>query len=230
MRAPLLVLSWKSLANRGLSVGLTVLSIVLSVSLFLGVEKIRTGVRASFDSTISDTDLIVGARGGAINLLLYSVFRLGDPTANIDWDSYRLIATAPGVEWAVPISLGRQPSRLSRGRHDDGIFPPLPLWPQPTAGTCPRRDLRRAPMRPCWVPKWPGGWITSWATRSICPTGSAMSALPSIPTMISRSSAFSPPPARRSTGRSMSRSRASRPSMRAGKPAPRRAGVTPRPR
>lgn len=106
MRAPLLVLSWKSLANRGLSVGLTVLSIVLSVSLFLGVEKIRTGVRASFDSTISDTDLIVGARGGAINLLLYSVFRLGDPTANIDWDSYRLIATAPGVEWAVPISLG----------------------------------------------------------------------------------------------------------------------------
>jgi putative ABC transport system permease protein len=106
MSLPLLTLAWKSLANRGVSVGLTVLSIVLSVVLFLGVEKIRTGVRDSFNSTISDTDLIVGARGGALNLLLYSVFRLGDPTANMGWDSYELIASAPDVEWAVPISLG----------------------------------------------------------------------------------------------------------------------------
>ena len=106
MRLPLLTLALKSLANRGVSVVLTVLSIVLSVSLFLGVENIRTSVRDSFNSTISDTDLIVGARGGAINLLLYSVFRLGDPTANIGWGSYRLIDTAPGVAWTVPISLG----------------------------------------------------------------------------------------------------------------------------
>ena len=69
MSASLLTLAWKSLANRGVSVALTILSIVLAVMLFLGVEKIRTGVRASFDSTISDTDLIVGARGG--DLLCY---------------------------------------------------------------------------------------------------------------------------------------------------------------
>jgi len=106
MRAPLLTLAWKSLVNRSLSVGLTVLAIVLSVSLYLGVEKIRSGVRDSFNSTISDTDLIAGARGGALNLLLYSVFRLGDPTANMGWDSYQLIASAPNVEWTVPISLG----------------------------------------------------------------------------------------------------------------------------
>ncbi|MDF1768588.1 ABC transporter permease [Maricaulis sp.] len=106
MRAPLLTLAWKSLLNRGLSVGLTILAIVLSVTLYLGVEKIRSGVRDSFNSTISDTDLIVGARGGSLNLLLYSVFRLGDPTANMGWDSYELVASAPNVEWAVPISLG----------------------------------------------------------------------------------------------------------------------------
>ena len=106
MNTSLLTLAWKSLANRGVSVSLTILSIVLSVTLFLGVEKIRTGMRESFNSTISGTDLIVGARGGALNLLLYSVFRLGDPTANMGWDSYQLIATAPNVTWAVPISLG----------------------------------------------------------------------------------------------------------------------------
>lgn len=106
MNSALFSLAWKSLLSRGTSAILTVLAVTLAVSLFLSVERIQSGVRASFNSTISDTDIIVGARGGAINLLLYSVFRLGDPTANISWESYERISTAPGVEWAVPISLG----------------------------------------------------------------------------------------------------------------------------
>ncbi|WP_300555670.1 ABC transporter permease [Maricaulis sp.] len=106
MNPALLRLAWKSLINRGTSAALTVLAVTLSVTLFLSVERIQSGVRTSFNSTISGTDIIVGARGGAINLLLYSVFRLGDPTANIGWQSYQRIAGAPGVAWAVPISLG----------------------------------------------------------------------------------------------------------------------------
>ena len=106
MNPALLRLAWKSLINRGTSAALTVLAVALSVTLFLSVERIQSGVRTSFNSTISGTDIIVGARGGAINLLLYSVFRLGDPTANIGWQSYQRIAGAPGVAWAVPISLG----------------------------------------------------------------------------------------------------------------------------
>lgn len=106
MKPALLSLAWKSLANRAVSVTLTVATIALSVALFLGVERVRDSVRDSFNSTISETDLIVGARSGAINLLLYSVFHLGDPTANISWESYELIDTAPDVSWTVPISLG----------------------------------------------------------------------------------------------------------------------------
>ncbi len=106
MRTGILLLAWKSLINRGMSAFLTVLAVMLAVTLFLSVERIQNGVRESFNSTISGTDLIVGARGGSINLLLYSVFRLGDPTANISWESYERVATAPGVAWAVPISLG----------------------------------------------------------------------------------------------------------------------------
>ncbi|MBR9825371.1 MAG: ABC transporter permease [Alphaproteobacteria bacterium] len=106
MRRGLFILAWKSLLNRGMSAVLTILAVTLSVTLFLSVERIQNGVRESFNSTISETDLIVGARGGSINLLLYSVFRLGDPTANISWESYELVSTAPGVAWSVPISLG----------------------------------------------------------------------------------------------------------------------------
>ena len=106
MSAAILQLAVKSLFNRRLSAMLTILAVALSASLFLGVDKVRSGARAGFESTLSDADLIVGARSGAINLLLYSVFRLGDPTANISWESYELVDDAPGVAWTIPLSLG----------------------------------------------------------------------------------------------------------------------------
>ncbi len=95
-----------SLLARALTVGMTVLAIALSVALFLGVEKVRTGARASFADTISGTDLIVGARSGSVQLLLYSVFRIGNATNNVTWESYQDIAARPEVDWIVPISLG----------------------------------------------------------------------------------------------------------------------------
>lgn len=95
-----------SLGARALTVSMTVLAIALSVVLFLGVEKVRTGAKASFADTISGTDLIIGARSGSVQLLLYSVFRIGNATNNITWESYQDIAAQPQVDWIVPISLG----------------------------------------------------------------------------------------------------------------------------
>ncbi|EET46520.1 ABC transporter permease [Thalassobium sp. R2A62] len=95
-----------SLMARALTVGMTILAIALSVALFLGVEKVRTGAKASFADTISGTDLIVGARSGSVQLLLYSVFRIGNATNNLTWDSYQDIQQRSEVDWIVPISLG----------------------------------------------------------------------------------------------------------------------------
>lgn len=102
----LLRLAFKSLGNRRFSAILTVLAIGLSVTLLLAVEKVRTEARASFASTISGTDLIVGARSGSVQLLLYSVFRIGNATNNIRWESFEHFSEHPRVDWAVPISLG----------------------------------------------------------------------------------------------------------------------------
>jgi putative ABC transport system permease protein len=101
-----LQLALKSLLNRRFTALLTLLSIALSVALLVGVERVRTEARSSFSSTISGTDLIVGARSGPIQLLLYSVFRIGNATNNISWESYLDIAAHPKVAWTVPMSLG----------------------------------------------------------------------------------------------------------------------------
>lgn len=95
-----------SLWNRRFTALLTVLAIATSVALLLGVEKVRTSAKASFANTISGTDLIVGARSGSTQLLLYSVFRIGNATNNISWASYRELSGHKDVAWTIPMSLG----------------------------------------------------------------------------------------------------------------------------
>ncbi|MEL8054749.1 MAG: ABC transporter permease [Pseudomonadota bacterium] len=106
MGASMISLSWRSLLNRKVSALLTILAIALSVALFLGVDKTRKAARASFDNTISGTDLVVGAPSGQINLLLYSVFRIGNATAEISWGAFETLQNRPDIAWAVPVSLG----------------------------------------------------------------------------------------------------------------------------
>jgi putative ABC transport system permease protein len=102
----LITIAWKSAWNRRFTLALTVLSIALSTFLLLGVERIRTELRDNFSASVSGTDLIVGARTGSSQLLLYSVFRIGAATNNMQWQSVQALAAHPGVDWVVPLSLG----------------------------------------------------------------------------------------------------------------------------
>jgi putative ABC transport system permease protein len=102
----LIALALHSLWNRRTTAALTISAIVISVALLLSVENLRLAARDGFANTLSGADLIVGARSGPINLLLYSVFRIGDATANVTWESYQKIAKHPDVAWSIPISLG----------------------------------------------------------------------------------------------------------------------------
>ena len=99
-------LAWQSLGNRRLTALLSIVAIALSIALFLGVERMRIGAKESFTNTISGTDLIVGARAGNVQLLLYSVFRIGNATSNVSMQSIDTIAARDDVAWVVPISLG----------------------------------------------------------------------------------------------------------------------------
>lgn len=99
-------LASKSLLDRKGSVLLTLLAISVSIFVLLGIEHIRQQAKESFSNTLSGTDLIVGARTSDINLLLYSVFRIGNATNNVSWESYQQIASHPDVAWTIPISLG----------------------------------------------------------------------------------------------------------------------------
>ncbi|GAB57887.1 ABC transporter permease [Rheinheimera nanhaiensis] len=141
----LMKLARLSLWNRRGTVLMTWLSLTISIALLLGIDHLRTEAKNSFTSTVSGTDLIVGARSGQLNLLLYSVFRIGNATANISWDSYQRLTKHPQVSWSIPVSLGdshrgyrvmgtstayfehyryanAQPLTLAQGQQFNGVF------------------------------------------------------------------------------------------------------------
>ena len=103
---PVLHLAWRSAWNRRLTVGLTLVSVALSVALLLGVERLRNDARSAFVQTVSGTDLVVGARSGPVQLLLYAVFHIGGATHDIGWRSFLAVREHPEVAWAVPVALG----------------------------------------------------------------------------------------------------------------------------
>lgn len=101
-----LQLAWKSAWNRRLTLGLMLFVISLSVCLLLAVERLRNDAREGFSHAVSGTDLVVGARTSPVQLMLYAVFRIGEATNNISWQSYLDLQKKPAVAWAVPLSLG----------------------------------------------------------------------------------------------------------------------------
>jgi len=102
----LMKLARQSLWNRRTTALMTLLSLCISMMLLLGIDHLRLEAKRSFTSTVSGTDLIVGARSGQLNLLLYTVFRIGNATNNIQWQSYQQLKAHPQVVWSVPIALG----------------------------------------------------------------------------------------------------------------------------
>lgn len=102
----LIRLALASVKSRASNAFLTVFAIAISVTLLLGVERVSQETRAGFANTISGTDLIVGARSGSTNLLLFSVFHIGNPTNNITWQTYQHWDNNRHIAWTVPIALG----------------------------------------------------------------------------------------------------------------------------
>jgi putative ABC transport system permease protein len=99
-------LALKSLWNRKLTAFLTIASVALSLALLLSVERTQRSAQEGFTQSVSQVDLLVGARTGPLNLILYTVFNMGNASNNISWESYQDLKKHPTVAWTIPYSLG----------------------------------------------------------------------------------------------------------------------------
>jgi len=193
-------LAWRSAWSRRFVLALTVLSVALASFLLTSIERVRADVAHSFTQAVSGTDLIVGARSGSLQLLLYSVFRVGQASHNIRLDSLEVLHRHRAVAWVVPLSLGDshrsfpvvgtvsayfdhfrhgddQALRMAEGRRFEGLH-----------------DVVLGA-------RWPVGLDTGWAASWFCPMVTGRSKAPTMTTIPFRSWASWRPPAPRSTVR-----------------------------
>ncbi|AZZ36020.1 peptide ABC transporter permease [Bdellovibrio sp. qaytius] len=118
----LIKLAFKSIRHRSFATSATVFSVALSLLLLFTVERVRRSVEASFTQTVSGVDLLVGARTGSLQLVLFSVFNIGQITNNVSYESYEKIQKHPDVEWTIPISLGDGHKGYRVVATDDNFF------------------------------------------------------------------------------------------------------------
>lgn len=100
------LLTFKSIYNRKITFALSIISIAISVVLLLGIERITKTTKEHFLNTINQTDLIVAAPNGSLDILLNLIFHMGEPLKEVDFSSYQTISKFDEVAWAVPISVG----------------------------------------------------------------------------------------------------------------------------
>ncbi len=101
-----LTVIYRNLRQRWLSTCLTALSIALGVALVTAITALRQQARASFDNVAASYELVVGAKGSPLQLVLNTVFHLDAPVGNIPYDYYRKLKADDRVAYAVPLALG----------------------------------------------------------------------------------------------------------------------------
>jgi putative ABC transport system permease protein len=102
-------IAWRSIRQRTLASGLTAFSMGMGVALVVTVLVIYSVINQSFRRGAQGYDLIVGAKGSQLQLVLNTVFHLGQPLENIPYSYYQEFIEgrfAPAVEAAIPICTG----------------------------------------------------------------------------------------------------------------------------
>ena len=128
-------IAWRSIQQRSLASLLTTISMALGVALVATVLVIHAVVDQSFSRSAQGFDIVVGAKGSPLELVLNTVYHYGQPPENIPYTYYREFAPGgkfyPEVDAAVPICkgdnfqgdpvIGTVPERFTKLKYRDGL-------------------------------------------------------------------------------------------------------------
>jgi len=99
-------IAWGYLWNRKLPTCLTIASVALAVGLISSVLTLREETQKRFEEEGQLFDIVVGAKGSRLQLVLSAVYFMDTPTGNILYSDYERLRVHEDVANAFPISLG----------------------------------------------------------------------------------------------------------------------------
>ena len=99
-------LVWAFISRKPLTWAFHALALALGVAVVTALLLVQEGLQSRFKRDLADIDLVIGAKGSPLQLVLSSVFALDVPTGNIPLSEAERFSNHPLVKRAVPVSLG----------------------------------------------------------------------------------------------------------------------------
>lgn len=99
-------ISIKNFRYRPLYTFLAILTLSVSIALLLGIQQLDRSFKNQLNNGLGEIDMVVGAKGSPLQLVLASVLHLDNPTGNIPFGDAQRLMKNPMIEKAVPISYG----------------------------------------------------------------------------------------------------------------------------
>lgn len=101
-----LKISWKSLWSKPLSAALNIMLIAFGTGILTILLLASTQISDKLENNAKDIDVVVGAKGSPLQLILSSIYYIDFPTGNIPLKEAMELAHNPLVKRAAPLALG----------------------------------------------------------------------------------------------------------------------------
>lgn len=102
----LLKIVWKNIWAKKLNSLLCILLMMFGISIISLLINIGNQLEDKFSKNISGIDMVVGAKGSPLQLILSGVYQIDAPTGNIPMSELQMLQTNPLVKEVLPISMG----------------------------------------------------------------------------------------------------------------------------
>ena len=99
-------ISLQNIKSKPLYTFLSVFIASLSIALLLGTQQLKRSFENQIENNLGKIDVVVGAKGSPLQLVLASVLHLDNPTGNISYKKALKISKNPLIKSAIPISYG----------------------------------------------------------------------------------------------------------------------------
>ncbi|WP_298394684.1 FtsX-like permease family protein [Flavobacterium sp.] len=99
-------LAWRNIWFKPLNTLLSIILLSSSVAIITVLILLQKQFEEKFSSNIDGVDLVLGAQGSPMQLILSSVYHIDNPTGNISYDSAKVWMNHPFIEKAIPLAFG----------------------------------------------------------------------------------------------------------------------------
>lgn len=120
----LLKLAWKNIVASPLNLLLSIILFGLGIGLISFLMLLNTQLSENFEKNLADIDLVIGAKGSPLQMILCNMYHIDNPTGNITIDEAKAFLNPkhPLLSKSVPLSLGDSYKKYRIVGTNDGIL------------------------------------------------------------------------------------------------------------